>query len=268
MEQDTRDGSVSDQVDGEVFEAGGRSWIGFKGQECPEELKEHWKTWHFLRADGKRSPCSSPIPTVVVGLWGRDREDPTRVVGYWYEGAENRAKPKTIAEGMASGTFERYGHIWTAWKKGDPMPAALVGIPAKGWAFLQGGTYAEHAATGPANNACWSPEKSGIIAWRLVGQQAPSIGELLRAKLEADKKPKHQSPSEIKYHAEQAEKKANAAMILADGQPETPAEKLDRLVKEMVGNGDIFAPPKKEVPNLYRVAGISRTGTSFWGAGD
>lgn len=315
--------------DGKVFYTkDGQSWIGFSGQECPEELNKATGNWRFLRADGQSFSNNLSSVHSLVGLWDRHRSQSDRVVGYWYDGAENRSTILTLP--TAAKTIERFGCTWTL-IKGGRMPAELANVKVDEWQYLD---YTFSCIHTPGKHAGWvgywngntpiaairiiekamtAPEvetfeaagktwvrcdsiKDGMPAalayvggfdwetitpdrcvsirdcrasypgywknavWNFVGYR------ILSAVPVAPRKPKHKSPSTIRTQAAFAEKMANAAMIKADGESETPEAKQSKLIDALAGNGNIFAPPKRTVHPLFRVTPMTTTGHVLWGA--
>lgn len=220
---------------GEIFYYEGQDWIFFTGTKTPPELHPGVEggKWRILRMDGQAytmpyAPCRSDA-------FFRNRNSSTCVIGYWYDGAK-----KTSTD---TKTFKFKGHVWTHCTN-DEMPAELAGIKAGEWQYLtHGGMRTGLIGLDPrdANHPhYWDGHRNGIIAYRILNAEKKEI------------------PAPVAD--------PNADMLKRDGEPETAAEKQAKLVEALVGNGCIFAPPKQEVPNLFRVAPITGTGTSLWGA--
>jgi hypothetical protein len=254
---------LSEVKHGQVFAFGGETWIGFEDKEMPLEMKGIPR-WRFLRADGKS--YGKTIHTLEV--WERSRESVARVVGYWYDGAENH--PSRWVKAAEAETFELLGVTWTRCKN-DKMPAALAGLKRGEWEYLtqEGINLGRRGYPyDPADHhAYWDGHNHGIVAYRISPREVSETkSETNPCNEMPEKKPKHKSPSTLRTQAAYAEKMANAAMIKADGEAETPEAKKERLINEMVGNGNIFAPPKRETHPLFRITPMTTTGRVMWGA--
>lgn len=252
---------------GEVFAFATKTWIGFESKEMPPEMKGII-SWRFLRADGRFFHKDRSM----AEAWQRSRSSVACIVGYWYAGAENRAPTKPVE----AETFELLGHTWTRCRN-DKMPAELAGVKANDWQYLTEHGWKEGIIGWPLSDAdkpnnYWRGYSGGIIAYRILSK--PPV---VKRKEPADE---HQGlcnevgvPTKIydqgkpvRPLASLEEIQATTAMVERDGVPETAEQKPEKLIKAMVGNGNIFAPPKRTVHPLFRVTPMTTTGHVLWGA--
>ena len=133
---------------------------------------------------------------------------------------------------------------------------------------MEAGGYVEKDTGAGNEEMYWGPKPRFQVTAFCIPEEDAVKGE---------SKPKHKSPSTIRTQAAHAEKMAaleakkaeelaNAAMIKADGPALTAGEKQSKLIDAMVGNGNIFAPPKRTTHPLFRVTPMTTTGHVLWGA--
>jgi hypothetical protein len=260
---------------GDIFEFRGDQWVGFKSLRIPDEMEKlpEGTPWRFLRLDGKTYSRGEIPPVGDENLWARSRFGTACVVGYWYEGIELPGPKLKPVEGVAK--FIKDGITWTCCD-GAEMPAELAGCKAYEWAYFTKQDLQVNKPVIAAFPPNWGHGKGywgvadryRMVAYRIIGDVHDDVKPVV-------KRVKHKSPGCLVYEAKKEEEqakaeetKANFAMIVRDGPSESAVDKHNRLVKAMIGNGNIFAPMKREVPNLSRVTPITVTGHVLWGNGD
>lgn len=236
---------IEDKEPGILFQYEGRDWIAFSGTTCPPALKKV-SFWRMLRADGQSFNFADrgPPSDTARNRWSRVRSRSDCIVGYWYEGARVSEQPKT---------FLQDGVEWVRIHSMETMPPELAGVNGFEW---------ETISIAGRRDVRTNPPDSKNLYWGTGWQYA---GYRILTSVEAGKTSDAASRPE-KAKPVITEDEANAAMIKADGEPETSLQRFDRLVKEMVGNGNIFAPPKRTVHPLFRVTPTTTTGHVLWGA--
>lgn len=242
------------QYDRSTFKAQGKTWILVEHGKAPANVYLQAHEWEYL--DVSHQVASSGYLSIQAGGWIWENIAGWRPVDgdlakYIKPVQPVKAEPKMDE----SKTFVRDGIEWTRWdRKSIGCPKELVGLKAGEWGFYRGTAgcidgYDSRAFPAAAmdvhGDSYWNPANIAIVGYRVIKKVVESA------------KPAHKS-------AILTEVDRNADMIKRDGKGPLTG---DALIKQLVGNGNIFGKPTPEPMHpLYRVAPISRTGTSLWGA--
>lgn len=239
------------------FHLGGKTWTSFTGTAIPDVIvallgrKEEYEV-HFVLANGITGRVFVTAPS-GLDRFQRPRSAATRVVGYCIEPPEKKfeaPEAKKTSVKKARKTFEAHGHTWFDCSEDRACPEELKDALSEEWAYIPNTTagrplMALTSAASQGNERDWG--RGYFTAFRLLKSSASPVTKPAT-------KPATNLPD------------LNADMIGRDGKPETAEEKQERLVKQLVGNGKIFPNVKVELSPLLRVAPISKTGFSLWGA--
>jgi len=231
-----------------IIECHGRTWF-VTDRKIPRELPDlRSGEWEYITPGLTSGPATATLKLRSEGVaWGRI---------YAYR--------SLIGDGPKKTFTDRDDIEWTNWDKASgKMPKAVAGLEAGDFEVLlrNGGTLGNRTA----DRLNWDLDTS-IVAYRIINK-APDV-KRVKPKDAADTDALAKLLAKQKADALELDTKlANQDMIARDGEPETPEAKHDRLVKELVGDGNIFPVPKVEVHPLFRVAPIPKTGMlTLWGS--
>lgn len=248
---------------------GGQTWTLCEPHKMPEELNMvKAGDWEYLLAHplDKDLPYRRHSPgkwASFAGYWDK-RNAP--IVAYRIL-SKPEAEPEPEADQPKPATFERAGYKWTSWHGGKGVPKRLKGVKANDWWRINSKGEIKKLTSVPDWKVYWRRgDEYEVHAFSIPAEDAITGFAEKKAKKSASEGELRQSPSEIKYQAEEAELKNNAGMINRDGPELTADEKRAQLIDALVGNGNIFAPPKRTTHPLFRVTPITVTGRVMWGA--
>lgn len=257
--RDNRQVKPVEQTD--TFELEGHRWTRCDpANGVPERLKgKASKTW--WRYDSACGVTKDTGGGEWLGYWGPTRNSSFNTTAFCIP-AEDKID--------SSLHFEQGGFRWTKFVDKN-MPADLKDVGAKEWMTIDDAGHIQQRLFDAKTPQYWGHERTSLF-------HAYCITERDRLGPPAVKRVKRKSAF-VEALAPQADLSAVVArkvlekeiaeqegMLKRDGPSLTSEERQAQLIEKMVGNGNIFAPPKRTTHPLFRVTPITVTGHVMWGA--